>query len=212
MDSETNNDNLTTTKPYNRLHGDAARLAVRLQSIMASSKEILLVGGVGKNHGAAEVATRLSLSIVSLNSDRRILLLDANLTSPTVDAYFDIGATKGIAHAAMAENGHLEDLGITSVSKLSILPALPSDKEHMREILSAAGSPLLSRLRDHFDIIVISGPEDANSFDFAVWATHADHVVLTAGEGVHKSDIVEAQKTISEVGSNLAGVVITHNE
>jgi len=200
-------------KPYLRLHGDAARLAVRLQSVLsATTTEVLLVGGVGKHHGAAEVATRLSLALVSLNSDRRVLLLDANLKAPTVNAYFQIGATKGIAHAATAERGCLDALDVTSVPKLSILPAIASDVDHIRDILSAVGSPLLSRLRDHFDIIVISGPEDTNSFEFTVWATHAEHVLLTTAEGVHKSEIVERQKTISEVGSNLVGVLITHND
>jgi Mrp family chromosome partitioning ATPase len=203
----------TERKPYHRLHGDAARLAVRLQSVLsATTTEVLLVGGVGKHHGAAEVATRLSLALVSLNSDRRVLLLDANLKAPTVDDFFQIGATKGVAHAATAERGCLDALDVTTVPKLSILPAIASDIDHIRDILSAVGSPLLSRLRDHFDIIVISGPEDTTSFEFTVWATHAEHVLLTTAEGVHKSEIVERQKTISEVGSNLVGVLITHND
>ncbi|PCJ66598.1 MAG: hypothetical protein COA73_00900 [Candidatus Hydrogenedentota bacterium] len=198
-------------KPHQRLHGDAARLAVQLRSMLDTSHTVLLVGGVGKNHGAGEVATRLSLSMVSLYGDRKVLLVDANIKSPMVNDYFGLNATKGLAHGVMADGGRLDGIDKTTIPNLSILPALPEDKEHAREILSGVGTPLLSRLRSLFQLIIINGPEQAGSFEFSVWAAHADQVILAANEGVHKSEIVEAQKSIKGVGSELAGVVITHD-
>lgn len=202
----------SSAQPARRLHGDAARLAVRLHSILAKAPVVVLVGGVGNGHGADEIATRLSLSLVTLHGDRRILLLDANLKAPTVARYFDIQPIKGIGYAATAEADRLAAVDTQSVPRLAVLPALDSDVKQTRDILSAIGNPLLSMLREQYDIIVISGPEDATSFEFALWAAHADHVVLAANEGVAKSQVVEARKAIEDVGSNCAGVVVTEHE
>lgn len=210
MSESTNGQSTIASKPYHRMHGDAAQLAVRLRSVIPAQGVVILVSGLGKNHGSNQVAMRLSQSLVSLYEHRRVLLIDADITNAGIDAFFELNATKGIADAVLADADIADIVNTSAVPKLSILPAIDRDKVHLKNILSAVETILLAKLRAQYPIIVISGPGDVKSFEFSVWATHSDQIVLATGEGVRKADIVETKKSIEEVGSKLAGIVITH--
>jgi Mrp family chromosome partitioning ATPase len=210
MNDEIVGNKAKNTKPYQKMHGDAAQLAVRLRSVIKDEEVVILVSGLGKKHGSNQVAMRLSQSLASLYEHRRVLLIDADIGNSSANEFFEINATKGLAQAILEDTEIADVVNTTQSVNLSILPTVKNDEMHLKNILSSVESQLLDKYKKSYPIIVISGPSDVKSFEFSVWTTHSDQVVLATGEGVRKADVIEAKKSIEEAGSSMAGIVITH--
>lgn len=214
----------TQDRPYQRLHGDAAQLAVRIRSLVKEEGAVILVSGMGKDHGSNQVAIRLGQSLNSLVAIRNgqssessseggaVLLIDADIRNSSVKEYFELDSTKGLADAVQGGSYALESIVENDSTRIAILPTVKSDETQLKSILSSIEHPLMDQLKQKYSIIVVSGPPDVNSFEFSVWATSSDQVILATGEGVRRSDVVEAKNTIERVGSALAGIVITHHD
>jgi non-specific protein-tyrosine kinase len=146
----------------------------------------LLVTSARPGEGKTLTAINLAISI-SYEVDHTVLLVDANLRSPCVNAYLGLNVEKGLSDFLL-QNGEIPDLLINpGIERLVILPggrALPNSSELLGgPRMEALVAEMKKRYPDRF--IVFDSSSLLMSADPLVCAGFTDGILL----------VVEAEKT-----------------
>ena len=111
--------------------------------------------------GKTTVLTNLGIALAE--TDRRVLLIDADLRRPTLHEYFGISSQVGLSD--LLQTPHLIEAPVlesiaqeTRVPKLWVLPSGPLVDGFPKLLYSAHLTRLLRRVRSNFDLILIDTP------------------------------------------------------
>lgn len=111
--------------------------------------------------GKTTVLTNLGIALAE--TDRRVLLIDADLRRPTLHDYFGISSQVGLSD--LLQTPHLMDGPVletiaqeTRVPNLWVLPRGPLIDGFPKLLYSAHLTRLLRRVRSNFDLILIDTP------------------------------------------------------
>jgi capsular exopolysaccharide synthesis family protein len=168
---------------------------------------ILIVTSPGPEEGKTTVAT--NLAAILAKSNKRVLLLDADMRRPNVHNHLDISNRVGLSDLI---RGRLEIDDVIQVSEkienLNVVTSgsLPPNPAEL--IASQRMTDLLKNLVAKFDMIVIDTPP-AIVTDAQILATKADGVIYVLKAGKTRS--LNAQKPLEEfdrVGAQVIGVVM----
>jgi len=167
---------------------------------------VILCTSPGSDEGKTLVSSELARSLAASGS--RVLLLDADLRHPSVHRVLGLEAERGLAQ--MLATGDVEDaipFG-TSHERLMALPVGERPKDPAELLHSAHMAPLLSRLREEYDYILIDTPPIGLVADALVLAEAADGIVLVLREGrTSKSLLQEALNWLEPFRDRLLGLV-----
>ncbi|MCL2716418.1 MAG: polysaccharide biosynthesis tyrosine autokinase [Alphaproteobacteria bacterium] len=182
-----------TTLPWTRNAQNNA-MVLLLTSPLASE---------GKSTTAAALATSMALA------DKRVLLLDADLRSPTLHRSFGVDRSPGLSEYVRAQvslemaiqrgnNIHFLAAGKPMTSPLHILD---SERFHM----------LMRVARNEYDVILVDSPPVLAVGDAKLLAQIADHVIVVARWGSTSwNALKQALRTLRDSGARVAGVAVSH--
>ncbi len=173
---------------------------------MSANKNTLLVASSESGEGKSLTSVNLAL-VLAQESNRTVLLVDADLRRPTLHTYLGVKPGVGLADC-LADR---VDLGAalikTTVPRLNFLgagkktdtPAELLSSDRMKEIMEE----IKNRYRDRF--IIFDTPPTLIFSDIRVLSPYADGIIFVVKEGVAVNSVRDALGILK--GSPLLGIV-----
>lgn len=172
--------------------------------------QVMLITSAGKEEGKS--TTICNLAITFAQSDKRVLLIDADLRRPQVSGIFDINKRKKGLSNMLADVMPLDTLinKIENLDKLEILPSGTKPVSPTELLNSEAFETLIKQCREAYDVILIDTPPVLSFADASIISKVVDGVLLVvAANETKKATIIEAKKNLDKVGATIIGVILT---
>src|SRR6266487_3187484 len=193
-----------------QLEGTDAYRVLRTNLLLApgaqTSRSVIVtssVPGEGKTTTAANLAASLAWE------GRRVLLVDGDLWRGRLHRLFRTRKSPGFAESLLQDDPIPQAIRSTDIARLSFMPNGKSAGAPSDVVTRARVPPLLARLREQFDVVVIDTPPVLAAAETAVLATSVDGVMLVVRAGHTDRDAVQhAARQISAVGARLVGAVL----
>lgn len=178
-----------------------------------NKNQVMLLTSAGKAEG--KTTTICNLAITFAQSNKRVLLIDADLRLPRVNKMFKIHSKKpGLSN--MLFEGLLLDIVVNNVQKYERLDILSAGNKQVSptELLNSdAFEQMIMACKQRYDIILIDTPPILSFADTNIITRVVDGVLLVVeAENTKKAMVVEAKKSLDKVGAALIGVVLTKVE
>lgn len=171
-----------------------------LKTVMVTSA----VSGEGKTSLSCHLATSIA------RSGRKTLLIDCDLRSPAAHQLFNLPGTPGFSEVLRGETPIQEALQATVAENLWLLPAGACDSETLKLLAQGAAiEPLLSQLREQFDLIVLDSSPVLPVVDALEIGQHVDIVIFSLLRDVSRiPNVYAAYQKLSALGIRMLGAVM----
>lgn len=151
-----------------------------------------------------------NLGMVMAAGGHRVLLVDADLTSPTLHAAFDLPASPGLADVLRREETTESAVARTGRPLLDLLPAGSAGRDGGDDVTLARVAKLLWSLEEQYDVVLVHVAPPTRSTDALVFAALVSQLMLVVAQGhTTATDIVAARREIDHAGGRVRGVVLT---
>lgn len=169
----------------------------RLNSIVITSS----VAGEGKSEVCANLATSIA------QTQRRVLLVDADLRNPHQHHLWNTINSTGLSHVLVGE-GRLQDAVQPINENLSLLTAGVVPPNPLALLDSERMAALLATLDQQYDYVIIDTPALAGTADAAVLGSLADGILLVVRpRWVTYDGALSAKALLARSGANVLGIV-----
>lgn len=153
----------------------------------ARNPHLIMVASANAGEGKSFIAHNLALSMAG-EANTRVLLVDADLRSPSAPHRFGFAAEAGLVDVLADERMDLADVMLrTNIGNLSILPAGKRDPRVTELLASARMGALMAEMARRYDdrVIIFDAPPVLGNSQASVLAMHVGQVLF----------VVEAEKT-----------------
>ena len=153
--------------------------------------------------------TAVNLAITMALSDKRVLLIDADMRKPRIHKIFGIENSFGLSNLI----GGSQDIGLalnkTPVPTLMVVPSGPVPPNPSELLGSVRLRKLLGLLREKFDIIIFDCTPLLAVTDATVLATQVDGVILVIKSGATRRNIIQRSvRQLEDVQAKIVGAVL----
>jgi len=185
-----------------RTNLDFASLDQALKTIAVTS------AGVGEGKST----TLANLAIVSAQTGRRVVLVDADLRRPTLHQLFGLGNEAGLTTMVMDDTALTDPpLQTTSVEGLSLLTSGPLPPNPAELLGSRRMAEVIATLAEGADQVFFDTPPVVAVTDAAVLATKVDGVLLVISAGQTRREYARtAVQRLEQINARLVGTVLTN--
>ena len=166
---------------------------------------LLQVTSPDSGDGSSTVAANLAISIAQ--AGKTVLLIDANLRSPSLGAVFGLESDSQAGFADLLDGFVEADQVIceTVISKLSLIPA-GANLDSPAEVLASPQLPeLLQAASTRFDYVVIDTPALLSVSDPGMVAPHVDGVLLTVNVASAWPRLAQAKEMLDSLNVRIIG-------
>lgn len=167
----------------------------------------LLVTSAGEGEGKS--TTVANLSVCFAQADRAVLLIDADLRRPTINAFFRQPASPGLSSYLAGDS--LLDAAIqkTAIPNLSIIASGPSPPNPAELVGSRRMRDLLDAVGERFDLVLLDSPPVLAVSDGGALVPMVDGVLLVVGSGsAARLALRRAKEGIQAVQGRIVGAVL----
>ncbi|MFC5401543.1 CpsD/CapB family tyrosine-protein kinase [Cohnella soli] len=150
-----------------------------------------------------------NLAIAYAQSDRQVVLIDADLRKPTAHHAFGVSNRFGLTGLLTGRCSLEEAVISTHVKGLSVITAgvVPPNPAEM--LASRKMDELLEELRERFDLVLIDTPPVLAVSDAQIISTKCDGVLLVVKAGkLKRAEALRAKEQLTFVQARLLGVVL----
>ncbi|HSF17613.1 MAG TPA: polysaccharide biosynthesis tyrosine autokinase [Vicinamibacteria bacterium] len=170
-------------------------------------RRTVLVTSSTEGEGKTFVATQLAVCLAQLG--KRVLLVDANLRSPRLDAAFGLHYQVGLS-SILTGNDSVQTgcVPSTEVPGLYLMLAGPPTPAPAELLSSSAMNETLKECRDRFDLIVLDSAPLLPVVDSHVLADKCDTIVLVTRSGARRDTVITARKLIESENGKITGIVL----
>ena len=202
---------LVASDPAHVFSASVTSLQAAVSTLPRSRSEggrVLLLTSALPAEGKSTTAAALATSMAA--SGNRVLLLDADLRSPTLHRSFDLAPGPGLAECVGSKASLQPEIRKDLTTGVHVLAA---GDVHART-LGVLGSPRLQALlelwRMQFDAILIDSPPILVAGDARMLAQLSDDVIVVVRWGSTTwSALTHAVRALEESGARLAGVAVS---
>lgn len=171
----------------------------------------ILVSSAEEREG--KTMTALNLAIGLSDPNKKVLLIDADLRCPRIDAIKEIpnklGLTTLLAAGTLTDESIEQAIQIDSDGGPHILTAGEHSINPATLLASEQMTWLLARLSRTYDYIVIDSPPALYFADSTIISTMVDSVILVVRDGVSSTQtLFRIQRLFQSVGARIIGVVV----
>jgi capsular exopolysaccharide synthesis family protein len=157
--------------------------------------------------GKSLITANLAISVA--RSDRRVLLIDADLRRPRQQELFGLSSGPGLAEVLRGEASLESCLQSTAVENLTVLASGQPTLESAELLSSPRLAELLSTVRQRFDLVLIDSVAILTVVDGCLVAAQSDGVLMVVRlPKDQRSHIVRAREMLHEVGAAPIGLVV----
>ncbi|GIO12247.1 tyrosine protein kinase [Cohnella xylanilytica] len=171
--------------------------------------QVILVTSAGPGEGKS--TTIGNLAVTYAQSERKVVLIDADMRKPTEHHTFEVSNRIGLSSILSQQSSLEEALQITNIPNLTVITSGPIPPNPAEMMASKRMESLLEELRNRFDIILIDSPPLLAVTDAQVVSTKCDGVILVMDQGKVKREIAQKAKSgLDKVGAKMLGVVLNN--
>jgi non-specific protein-tyrosine kinase len=162
--------------------------------------------------GAGKSVSLANLAVTMAQSERRTVLVDADLRQPSLHEIFGLPNDRGLTTMFVEpETMAAPPLVETGVENLLLLPSGPLPPNPADLLGSRRMEEVIAALRDHADVILFDAPPIIAVTDGAVLGTKVDGVLLVVGAGRTRRDHAQrAQELLERVRVRVIGAVLVN--
>ncbi len=185
-----------------RTNLDFASLDQALKTLVVTSAS----GGEGKS------TTLANLGVVSAQTGRKVVLVDADLRRPSLHSTFGLDNETGLTTVMMDESSlaspPLQETGIEGLLVLTSGPLPPNPADLMG---SRRMEDVIAALAKEADQVLFDTPPVVAVTDAAVLATKVDGVLLVISAGkTRREQARTAVQRLEQINARLVGTVLTN--
>ena len=197
----------TDPKSLNAEQFRTIRTNIEFAQLDRQMKSILVSSSIPAE-GKSTVASNLGYAIAQ--TDKKVLIVDADLRKPTVHRTFKLNNEQGLT--TLLANSELKFNQIVQHSRelnLYFLPSGPIPPNPSEILGSGRMTLLMQELSQYFDIVIYDAPPITAVTDPQILATKVDGVVLVVRQGyTRKEEVKKAKEALDNVNANLLGYVM----
>jgi succinoglycan biosynthesis transport protein ExoP len=162
--------------------------------------------------GKSTTAYALALTLAR-STNRRVILVDADMRSPSVHHLFQMPNDKGLSNFLAGEE-NVQNLIITGgPADLSVMAAGPPPPNAAELLSGDRFATLVAQLSDRFDHVVIDAPPVMGLADAPLLASDLEAIVFAVeSHGMRASLVNVALNRLAAAQANIVGVVLTKFE
>jgi capsular exopolysaccharide synthesis family protein len=181
----------------------ALRTSILLTSDEGPPKSILVTSTAPEE---GKTATAVNLAAAIAHSGYSVLLVDADLRKPRVDAVLDMPNARGLSQALDGEEVEPADIGVKNLAVLTSGPVPPNPSELLG---SKRMETLLDGMRGRHDLVILDSPPILTVADGLVLAKKVDAVLFVTRAERSTYDLVRrGLKVLRDLGVRPLGFVL----
>lgn len=185
----------------------ALRTNIEFAQLDRELKSVLVTSSIPAE-GKSTVSS--NLAYVVAQTEKKVLIVDADLRKPTVHRTFNLNNEQGLT--TLLANNDLKFNKVVQHSKdlnLYFLPSGPIPPNPSEMLGSVKMTALMRELEKYFDLVIYDAPPLTAVADSQIIATKVDGVLLITRYGyTKKEEVKQAKKLLDNVNSNLLGFVM----
>lgn len=201
---------ITLTSPRSPISESYRALRTNIEfSSIDEQLQVLMVSSAGPGEGKSTTITNLAVTFAQ--SEKKVVLIDADLRKPTAHHTFSISNRWGLSSVVSQQCSLEEVIQMTDVANLDVITsgAIPPNPAEMMG--SKRMTAIIEQLRRMYDIILIDTPPLLAVTDAQIVATKSDGVILVVDQGRVKREIAsKAVKNLESVNARILGVVLNN--
>ncbi len=197
---------VTLQNTFPMVSGAYQMLQANLRFISSDKQQkSIVVTSSTAGEGKSEVCANLAASIAQ--TQRRVLLVDADMRNPQQHALWNTLNLTGLSHVLVGE-GRLQDAVQPINENLSLLPAGVVPPNPLALLDSERMATLLATFAQQYDYVIIDSPALAGTADAAVIGNWADGILLVVRpRWVTYDGALSAKTLLTRSGANVLGIV-----
>jgi capsular exopolysaccharide synthesis family protein len=174
-------------------------------------QKLQVIAMTSASPGEGKSTTVVNLAVTYAQSDKRVLIIDADLRKPTVHQNFAISNRWGLTSLLASQASIDEVVKETHIENLYALTSGPIPPNPSELLASQKMTQLLADMRDKFDVIIVDTPPTLAVTDAQIVATKCDGVVLVIDSGRVKREMaLKAKANLEHVKARILGVVLNN--
>jgi capsular exopolysaccharide synthesis family protein len=175
-----------------------------------SALKTLAVTSAGVGEGKS--STLANLAVISAQTGRKVIVVDADLRRPTIHQLFGLKNDTGLTTAMMSGTAQATPpLQATSVEGLSVLTSGPLPPNPAELMGSRRMDEIIAYLAEEADQVFFDTPPVVAVTDAAVLATKVDGVLLVISAGKTRREYARlAVQRLQQINARLVGTVLTN--
>lgn len=166
---------------------------------------IFVVSSSVAREGKSEVSANLAVSMAQVG--RRVLLIDADMRSPSQHHLWNVINRIGLSHVLVGE-GKLQDALLPVAENVTLLPAGVVPPNPLALVDSERMAKLMAHLAQQYDYVILDSPPLIGAADAAVLGRMADGVLLIVRpRRVDSASALATKALLSRSGAEVLGFV-----
>lgn len=163
--------------------------------------------------GEGKTTTSSTLARFLARTDKRVLLIDADMRKPSLHRQFEVPLEPGFSNLLLDDHDAAtlaKAIRSTDVENLSLVTSgtLPPNPGELLSKVNITAS--LERIGKHFDVIVLDGPPVMGFADAPLLAAITDCTIFVSEASLaHRGQAKTALRRLRTSGAHLFGVVLT---
>ncbi|MDQ6420687.1 CpsD/CapB family tyrosine-protein kinase [Paenibacillus sp. LHD-117] len=201
---------ITLTNPRSPISESYRALRTNIDFSSIDEKlQVIMISSAGPGEG--KTTTISNLAIAYAQSERRTLLIDADLRKPTAHHTFSVSNRWGLSSVISQQCSLEEAIQMSNIPNLDIVTSgtIPPNPAEM--LGSNRMAATIEQLRELYDVILIDTPPLLAVTDAQIVASKCDGAILVVDQGKVKRDIgKKAIQNLQAVNARILGVVLNN--
>lgn len=181
-------------------------ISTYIEHLYDSESPLLMVTSPSEEGQKSIISSKLAIAFVE--QGKKVLLVDANIRSPSLHHWFQMKNENGFTNAVRyAESIHLNSKE-TLIPNLFVMPAGPVPSNPSEIWVASKIKDMASCCRTEFDVVIFEAPPILSASDSQVLASYCDGTILVLKENkTKKDDAFKAKMKLERKNSKILGVI-----
>jgi len=185
-------------------------LAAKLRAKLGDGAGVLALTSLRGREAVSSAVAELGEALTAGKGDDPVLIVDANLSSPSQHQAFGLSPSPGLSELLSGETDVSDAVRATTSPKLFVLPAGRILERGVQGVDRARFREVLAVLRSHFHTILVDAPPLAERGALALLPGHSDGVLMLIAPGRHdRSQVRKALSELESLGVNVIGTCLS---
>lgn len=146
------------------------------------------------------------------NNDNKVLLIDSNFRTPSLQKEFNVSNSKGLADILLKDANINQCLSSTSLENLHLLSAGSTSMNSTSLLGSKKLKSLLDNLSREYDVILINSCSILTSQGTSALSEHCNTpILITASENTKNSELKNSVDVLNKQNAKILGIVLNNN-